>query len=588
MDLQYSAKRYHAGPVARARGAKPWAAALGFIVMSSQALGQAASTVTPESFQPPPQRQIGALVFSGEPGLNAPPGADQFSVSIAGVSVEGTLPGLEDETVALEQRLTRGRIAVAEIFDAATRLEEAYANAGYVLARLVVPAQTLVDGGTLRLTVVDGFVERVDASAVPAPVKGRLADVTAPLVGQRGLTLPELERRILLAGDTYGVALGSALATGSEPGGTVIILEPEFKSITGFVGFDNAQTAALGDWSVDAGVEFNGFFGLGEVIYIRGSAYPSDFFGDNGFFSDSPRLRTISVGGVVPLNPDGLSFNLEYADSRSAPEAATATASTFQRVSARLYYPFVRSRARNISGQLSFDAQADSQEITATGIETYRDETRVLRAGIDGVWLNENGSILEGGATLSFGLDALGAISAADAAAAGSQLSRNGADAQFVKLELSGRYRQNLGDDYTVSLSGRAQSSFGDPLVTGEQFGIANARELSAFGEGAITGDSGFVVRAEVSRPMQMSYEELPLTLRPYAFAAGGAVYRELPGVGEASVVRATSYGIGVEAFLVRDPKYSNASVRLELSDGSRSDGGSDGTRVSLSGSFRF
>ena len=48
-------------------------------------------------------------------------------------------------------------VSGADIFAAARALEAAYANAGYVLVRITLPPQKLVNGSKLRLVVVDGL-----------------------------------------------------------------------------------------------------------------------------------------------------------------------------------------------------------------------------------------------------------------------------------------------------------------------------------------------------------------------------------------------------------------------------------------------
>lgn len=560
------------------------------LIATTAAQAQSASEITPPGFQPPPQRLTGALVFSGKPGLAAPEGADELSITIADVAVDGTLPGLEDETAAVRARLTRGTIPASEIFEAAADLEAAYVENGFILARVVLPAQSLRDGGTLRLVVVDGFVESVDTTAVPERVRGRLEQLTNALIDKRGLSRTELERRILLAGDTYGIALQSALATGTRPGGTVVILKPAYRRITGFIGFDNSQTDALGTWNIDRGIEFNGFLGMGEVFYMRSSGYPGDPFGEHGFFGAKPRQRTLAAGAVFPLNADGLSLNFEVTRSDTAEDDPdTPTVSAFQRVSTRLYYPWVRSRDFNLTTQVSLDLQTDTLDIdTGAGdLPVYKDKTTVLRGSINASWLRPEGTAYELGAKLSFGLDALGARSAADAEG-GTPLSRDGADAEFTTLELSGAYRRPLAEDIWLSLTARGQVSFGDALVTAERFGIATFGELSAFDEGTLSGDSGWVVRGEVAKLIDVEMAQRPVTLRPFLFGASGTVHRMEPVGDEEANVRATAYGIGLEAIVVRDPAYSTASVRLELGRGDRDDGGDDGTRVSLVGSLRF
>jgi hemolysin activation/secretion protein len=548
------------------------------------ARAQTASQVTPETFAPPQQRLQGALVFSGEPGLAAPPGAEELSITLRDVAVEGTLPGLEAETAALRQRLTRGVIPASELFEAAAELEQAYVNSGYPLARVVLPAQELRDGGVLRLAVVDGFVERIDYSAVPEEVRARLQVLTEPLVGQRGLTLSELERRILLAGDTYGVALGSALQAGATPGGTVIILDPQYRGVTGFVGADNSLSDSLGDWKIDAGVELNGLLGYGESIYFRIGAHP------DAEVIDDPTLRTISLGTVVPIGREGLTFNLEGAFSQTNSEGSGPDVpSDFQRYSARLFYPWVRSRSFNLTTQLSFDVQDDRLDVdTPAGeLPVYEDAVRVLRGSADAFWLLGGGAAVELGAQLSFGLDAFGARTADDAAG-DTPLSRPGADADFAKLEVSARYRQSFGETLLATVNGRAQTSFGDPLILSEQFGVASSREISPLDAGTVTGDGGWVVRGELARPFDLDGGPLGWTVSPFAFAAAGAVFREQPVDGEADDTFANAYGVGVDVFYPFEDRFSNASLRLELGRATRDDDQDDGTKFSVQGSYRF
>ena len=567
--------------------------ALACASFGQSALAQNASEITPSSFAPDAQRLSGTVVFSGERGTAAPEGSDKLLINLSGLTLNGGLPEMAEANEATRARLTGKTITVAEIFNAASDLETAYAQAGFVLARVVLPAQQLRDGGNLRIEVIDGFVETVDTSTLPAPVRDRITQITQPLIGQRSLRLPELERQLLLAGDTYGVALGSALAAGATPGGTSLILQPEFRPVTGFFAFDNVNSDELGPVTLSAGVELNSPFSLGETLYGRLSLAPS---GDNAndvgsFLSGDPRLRTVSLGGVIPLGYDGLTLNIEGTDSRTAPDTLVApSTSKFTRTSVRLFYPFVRSRNRNISGQLTLDHQTDEQFLIGPGgtqTPIYEDKTAVLRAALDGFWLTESGTALEAGAVLSRGFDALGARTAADAAG-GTPLSRQGADAEFTKLIVSGRLRRQINDRFNFSLSGRAQTSFGDPLLTGEQFGIAGPQELSGFDAGAIKGDSGFVVRGEISMPQQTAFGDVPVLVSPYLFAAYGDVSLEAPTAQESADLSATSFGIGVEFNTLTKSNFSSATVRIEYARGTRDDDQPDNNRFSIQGSFRF
>ncbi|MEM6340476.1 MAG: ShlB/FhaC/HecB family hemolysin secretion/activation protein [Pseudomonadota bacterium] len=567
----------------------PWPMGMAIALSAAFALpeivaSQTASEVTPDSFQPPQQRLSGAVVFTGQAGTQAPPGSENLSIQIADVTIEDPLPQLDTANSAYRERLTRGRIAVSEIFEATADLEAAYAQAGFVLTRVVLPEQSLSDGGVLRVVVVNGFVEAVDDSRVSDQVRGRVGGLTQNLLDKPGLTLAELERALLLAGDTPGVALGSALAAGQRPGGTIIALDPQFRPVTGFVGFDNLVSDDLGEPILNGGLELNSLFNLGESIYFRATGSPS------GFLSGDPRYRTLAAGVAFPIGLSGLTFNLEFTNSRTQPDTIAApTTSTFDRQSLRLFYPWIRSRNVNLSSQFSIDFQQDEQDLAMTTGDSalYRDELVALRFGTNLSLQQESGAFFQGGVILSQGLDGLGARSAADAAS-GPPLSRQGADADFSKLVLAASYQQPLGENLSLALSGRVQSSFGDALVTSEQFSITGAQELSSLDSGAVRGDNGWVLRGELSTQRRIDVAGLSLVASPYLFAAFGSVKRERPTTVETSRTDASAYGIGVDLFLSTDSRFRSSSVRVEFGRGERDDSVPDDNRLTIFGTYRF
>jgi hemolysin activation/secretion protein len=546
---------------------------------------QTASQLTPETFAPPLQDLDGAIVFSGAAGTEAPPGAETIGITLSDVRVEGTLAPLASATEVLRARLTRGRVPVSELFAAVADLEAAYADAGFVLTRVVLPQQSLRDGGVLRVEVVSGFIEEVDAASVPAPVRDRVNELTAPLVGRAGITLGELERQLLLAGEVAGTALSSALATGQQPGGTILALEAQYRRSTAFIGFDTSTDADLGQPVLNFGVELNSALRLGETFYGRMSFTPEDLF------DSDPRYRIAAVGALLPLGASGLTLNLEATGSDTRPDdPVTPTRSRFDRQSVRLLYPFVRSRDVSLTGQFILDLQQDEQDLLAGGgsVPVYRDRTTVARIGADATWRHENDTFTESGIVLSQGVDAFDARTRADAAGTGVPLSRAGADAKFTKLSGYARHQRSLGERFTLTVNGRFQTSFGQPLATAEQFGLVGASSLSAFDAGTLRGDSGWVVRAEVSMPQQTQWAGRGVQVAPYAFGGYGAATLERPTAVEQQHTAAAAYGIGLDLVLEGDSPFAAGSARLEFGRGERNDGGSTGNRFLVLGNLRF
>lgn len=573
--------------------------AAGLLLQMVPAQAQTASQITPPSFAPNLERQ-GGFALPGTPGLNTPAGAETLFVRLAGVSVKGGLPELSGATAELEARLTGKRVSGADVFAAARDLEAAYAKAGYVLVRVILPPQQLNDGNRLKLVVVDGFIERIETRDIPERVRGRITNLVEPLTGRRGLTLREIERRVLLAGDTPGVILRSTLSPGTVEGATVLVIDAKYQAVSGTLTFDNTLSKALGRTVLGAGLDFNSIAGLGELVYLRAAGNPDG--GGNGFFETYPRNRTLAAGVILPLWVDGLTFNAEVTDARTTPQAVQGvqTTDTFERLSLRLRYAWLRGRAGNFNSEVSFDAQDETQSLFVAHVPVplSQDRLRILRVVNDGDVLTPWGATLSGRAAASFGLDALGARTAAQASAI-LPLSRQGADATFQKVDVSLGYNQTLIDHLAISLAARAQTSFNAPLVRSEQIGIANTSGLSAFDAGSVVGDQGYVVRGELQSPWTLPIQTTALfgnaigqnigvVASPYIFGAYGEVRLQNPTALEAARIRATSWGGGLRLGGAAAGTLSNGSLSLEYGRAERSDGVAASNRFTIVSAFRF
>lgn len=539
---------------------------------SSSALAQTASQLTQDSYAPPVIRPVsGGLSLPATTGLNAPAGAGRLRVTPSGLIVEGGLPQLASETAEIEMRLKGKQVTGTDLFAAARDLEAAYARAGYLLVRISLPPQTIRDGHPLKLAVTSGHVEAIDTSGLPEGARARIEAILAPLIGQSGLTKTELERRLLLAGDTPGVMLRSALRAGSTPGATVVVIDGRYDPVTATAGFDNSLSKDLGRYTVSLGTDFNNLLGLGEAGYIRLTGYPGA--GDDSIFSDDPRNRQVVVGFNLPLGTDGWWLNLEGVGSHTHPasDLGYTMADHYQRLSTKLGYSWIRSRDINTSSTIAFDIADEKQEIDIGGARSdwTEDRLRVLRLGQTADGYTPWGGVVSGGITASFGLDAFGARHGT----AVLPLSRDGAEPDFVKLEASGRYSQGfMQDSVQFSLAAKAQTSFGDALVASEQFGLGGFDWLSAYGGGAIQGDTGAAVRAELTFPTILpaleQYPALGGAASPYIFAAAGITKLEQATAVEESVTRAVSFGAGVRFGFSEKASPNSTTLALEYAHG--------------------
>ena len=134
----------------------------------------------------------GGFAIPSAPGLTTPAGAEKLYVRLSGLSIKGGLPQLAEATAKIEQGLVGRKVSGAEIFAAARELEAAYARAGYVLVRVVLPPQKLVNGSRLQLIVISGFIERIEFKGVPERVRDRITYLVAPLRERPDLTLKDI------------------------------------------------------------------------------------------------------------------------------------------------------------------------------------------------------------------------------------------------------------------------------------------------------------------------------------------------------------------------------------------------------------
>ena len=561
----------------------PMVAALAFtgltVLVPVSAFGQTASQITKPSYAPsvtsPAQ---GSLDLPETTGLKAPPGADKLYVTPSGLEVEGQLPALKAATAKIEASIKDKRVSGTELFAAAQALENAYVQAGYLLARVTLPPQTLESGMPLKLIVTLGYVEGIDASAFQGTARRRIEAVLKPLVGNSSLTRAEMERRLLLAGDIPGVLLKSTLKAGKAPGATVIVVDGRYDKVSLSTSFDNSLGKDLGRYSASVGANFNNILGLGDVEYLQLGGYPGL---KNSVFTHDPRNRQVVAGMTVPLSVDGLWFNVEGVDSRTHPTSSLSFTMLdhYQRLATKLGYNWVRSRNFNTSSEVSLNIANETQRIDIDGSRTdwTQDKLRVLRVAQNANTFTRWGAYVSGSATLSFGLDGLGAREGTTTL----PMSRSGAKPDFTKLDITSRYSQSFADNQVQwSVFGKAQTSFGNVMASSEQFGLGGFDGLSAFEGGALMGDSGAMIRSELTLPVSLpvfsSQSGLGTAVAPYIFGATGFTKLAQATAVESSTTYANAFGAGLRFGLSEADSSHGTSLSLEVAHGNRNHGSSE------------
>jgi hemolysin activation/secretion protein len=518
--------------------------------------------VTPQTLRPPAPIAPGDLPPPAPVPVQAPPGSQSLSFMVGRVAIKGAFAELDTETRTLVHTIEGHRVTVTQVYEFANALEQAYARAGYVLVRVTVPPQKLNDRGAVQIVIVDGFVEKVQVDNVPDRVRAQVSARMASLVGRRHVKLDEIERRLLIAGDVPGLRLKSTLARGKTLGATLLVLEGMHRLVTATATIDNRLPSSLGTWSYGTSVALNSALGLGEQFYASAQAS-----GEPARISDSTSpLRVLGAGAVLPLGTDGWVLNPEYTNSRSQPlpvSGGLANIGQFERYALRTSYPVIRTRTTVLSLNGAFEYISQSVALPLFSIDLNRDRYGVVRLGAayeTGLpWWN---AALQTSATFSQGT---GGRDSADALASGVPLSRLGAGPFFSKATFDAHVAQPLPNEFRIDLIGRAQTSFGDPLLVSEQFSLDGPQAVSAYPSGTLNVDEGGTLRAELSRSFASIGTAVPVILSPYGFGSFGVGRLLEPTIVELAVIRAAALGVGVRSGIDIPGGYQGVALGLEI-----------------------
>jgi hemolysin activation/secretion protein len=519
------------------------------------------SQVIPQSLRPDSGVRDQGIALFGQPALTPPIGAENLDILVGDVRVDGAFSELASLTAAKVREIRGKRVSVAQIYAFAQSIEQIYAQAGYTLARVVVPPQKLVDQGTVVIVVVDGFIEAIDVTGVPERIRSVVVARLSFLIGLRRLKRAAIERGLLVAGNMPGLKLRSTLMRGVSEGGTRLVLEGEHDLVTGSLSTDDRLSRSLGNWQLRGTVAANNALGFGEQIYGTAGSGADLAAAVAGL---SP-LTVYGGGVVIPLGTDGLTLNPEYTHSTTqTPQAPGVPASlgTFDRFALRLHDPVIWTRSSSLNVNASVEYVMQQLAAPAFGITLNSDRYGVIRVGPDYAMSLPWGAGLQMGAVLSQGL---GGRTEADAIASGVPLSRAGAGPDFTKITGSARVSQPLPADLRLDLIGLGQLSMGKPMMLSEQFALDGTEAVSAFAAGTFNVDQGATLRAELVRPFAARFDAVGATVSPYVFGSVGRGWLLDVTAVEQSTINAGAVGFGARSTVDVAAGSSGLGFGLEL-----------------------
>jgi hemolysin activation/secretion protein len=472
------------------------AAAIAGGVIAAASVGGGARATTPGALLPPPTdltRPQAPLTPPAAPlviqpgGVGAPPpGAADIQVQVAAIEVDGVTayqPGVLDP---LWRGLVGRKVALSELFAAAQRIEARYRADGYVLARAVVPQQSVADG-RFRILVVEGYVSQVkisgDAGGAAPLVRRYLEKITL----RRPARLQDLERYLLLANDIPGVSVRAVLtADPDQPGAADLVAEAHYRPAEGYVTLNNRGSVFAGPVTGTIGAAIDDLGPTG--ARISGTYFTT--------FNDEQQLGEIDV--ETRVGDEGGRVRVWASDSPSTPGSIFKpldlnSISTVYGI--QVDEPVLRSRRLNLTLHGDFEATEDTTRSLGTLLS--RDVQRILRFGVEGDARDAWGGRTTWDITGHQGLSGLGASQDGDAI----PQSRLGGRADFFKVTVIASRVQPLFDAGPNSLALQVSAAgqyAANRLLSSEQLHIGGEEFGRGYNPSQVSGDDGLGVDAEL------------------------------------------------------------------------------------------
>ena len=472
---------------------------------------------------------------------------DTTPIAVKSISITGATLFTADELQALVADVASGSHTLSELQAAASRITAHYRQAGYLLARAYLPAQSVKEGA-ITINVIEGRIasRRVNnesrlSDAVASAYLGNIKDGEVVQSSQ-------IDRSVLLLQDTPGVSSSRAtLQPGASVGTSELLVEVKgADAVAGNVVLDNYGSRYTGVLRMSAALSIASPFKMGDQINV-------DVMGSEA------NLSFARVAYQVPLGSDGLRAGAAYMDTRytlGKEYAALQAHGVASSTTVFAAYPFIRTKLHNLNGTVSYESKGltDYVDSTATVTDKSVNITSLALAGnLQDGWGGGGANHFD--MTLALGQLRINspAAQAIDAAAA----QTNGT---YSRLSYSASRQQRLTADTTLLLAVNGQQASKN-LDSSEKFVLGGINGVRAYPQGEASGDEGYKATLELRYNLMANLQgavfydmgEIAVNKAPFAVAASNN--RSLSGA-----------GIGLQGSVGR--------VQLKASVAWRTDGG--------------
>jgi hemolysin activation/secretion protein len=387
--------------------------------------------------------------------------------------------------------VTQGQQRIAAVCDIRDRANAALRSGRYI-AGVQIPAQEITTG-ELRLVVVLGRITNVVVNGDPSRFRNTLEARIEEMKSKFPLNETELERLLLITGDTPGLDVTLSLrSAGGQPGELLGELNIEASRGALYLNVQNTGSHQLGRVLATVRGELYGLTGLDDLTYLT--------------YTNSAQWReqhVVQGGHEFALNQKGLRLGgrVSYAESRPSLEnLSILTRSVIAGV--ELSQPLVRQVGKTLRASTGLEYSNQRTVILSSGsrFPFTRDRTSVAYARLDGSIRDpradgDNNWAFGAGLEVRKGLDILKASPRRQFVNSFSPSRFDGdAKATIVRGELDTSFRLAKGVWFTAQAQGQWSNN---ALLNLEEFSIGNLTIGRGYDPGSNGGDRVVAFRIE-------------------------------------------------------------------------------------------
>ncbi|WP_417451405.1 ShlB/FhaC/HecB family hemolysin secretion/activation protein [Kordiimonas sp.] len=437
-----------------------------------------------------------------------PPPDSNVRFQLSKVTINGAQALAPDALTPLYAPFLGQSISLSQVYELAGQMTALYRNNGFILSRVVVPAQE-IEHGQITLQVVEGYIDTVSIEGnikLGHKVLTRLGDRIRASVP---LTASALERYMLLANDLPGIQAQAVLQPSpTSPGATNLTILVSEDPVFFYGTVNNRGSKFNGPIQMQLGASFNSLFTAASKTSVRliGASQLAEF--------KSGEIRHEQV-----LGSEGTTMTLLARHTRSQPGASLADLEIRSRSTSGAFivsHPVIRSRAKSLYVHAGLDIR--NTETTILGEDFTKDRVRKVTTGASFDFIDSLDGVNLVSTELHHGLDILGAK---DTGSTG--MSRADAQTNFFKINFSAMRLQKITRRVNLLIDVTGQYTK-DALAASEEMAIGGSQYGRAFDPSEISGDRGAAGRAELRYDAAANLNWLT-RYQVYAFADYGVVW---------------------------------------------------------------